>query len=136
MEEKKMDCENCFHCDACKSVDESGRAGDSYWRFLDCEHFLKKEDTVVLTAEEYDNFYDKVEATVLSNIADGGTSCHWCTEQHKKQAAKEVIEKINEKLCTFLLGHRSQAFIDGYTEAIAEVLGRLDEIAKEFGVEV
>lgn len=54
----------------------------------------------------------------------------------QKQAVKEVIEKINEKICTFILGHKSQEFIDGYTEAIAEVCGRLDEIAKELGVEL
>ena len=134
MEEKKMDCENCFHCDACKSVDESGRAGDSYWRFLDCEHFLKKEDTVVLTAEEYDNFYDKVEATVLSNIADGGTSCHWCTEQHKKQAAKEVIKAIDEGLNNCCQVYDSGYRIRGY--ATSDVKNLINKIKKDFGVEV
>lgn len=56
------------------------------------------ENAVVLTREEYDKIYEQAEATVLSNIADGGTSCHWCMDEHEKigyeKGCKETAEKF------------------------------------------
>lgn len=60
------------------------------------------EGAVVLTEEEYEKIYEQAEATVLSNIADGGTSCHWCMNKHEgigyKKGSKETVEKFAEML--------------------------------------
>lgn len=58
------------------------------------------------------------------------------TQIAHRKTIKEVFEKINERLCIFKLGNKSQEYEDGYTEAIDEVCGRLDELAKEMGVEL
>jgi len=78
------------------------------------------ENSVVLTQEEFDEF------------REDSAKVKFLKKQIEKQAVKEVLEKINEKLCTFKLENKSKEFTDGYTEAIAEVCGRLDEIAKYY----
>lgn len=47
---------------------------------------------------EMDKQYEQVEADILGNISDGGTSCHWCIEQHEAKAIKEFAEKLKNKL--------------------------------------
>lgn len=46
---------------------------------------------------EIDKQYEQAKADILGNMGDGGTSCHWCIEQHKAEAVKEFAEKINKE---------------------------------------
>ena len=85
------------------------------------------EDSVVLSKEEYENIYEQAEQTVLANIADGGTSCHWCMEQHEKKARKETAEKILNKCDEFYHKYISADF------AFNVFIKWLKE---EFGVEI
>ena len=38
--------------------------------------------------------YEIAEANIRAEIADGGTSCHWCTDKNKTQAYKEFAERL------------------------------------------
>ena len=43
---------------------------------------------------EIDKQYEQAKADILGNMADGGTSCHWCIEQHRAVAIKEFAERL------------------------------------------
>ena len=93
------------------------------------------KDSVVLSREEYDKFYESVEATILSNIADGGTSCHWCNEQNQKisykQASKETAEKILKDLTSVVHDNRQYG-----NDFVVVFMSDIQELAKQFGVEI
>ena len=44
--------------------------------------------------EEYDRVYEQVEADIRGNMADGGTSCHWCIAGHRA----DVVRKMQDLL--------------------------------------
>jgi hypothetical protein len=46
---------------------------------------------------EYDRVYEQAEADIRGNIADGGTSCHWCIAGHRADAVRKMQEKIRAK---------------------------------------
>ena len=43
---------------------------------------------------EIDRQYEQAVADIKGNIADGGTSCHWCIEQNKREAIKKFEERL------------------------------------------
>ena len=43
---------------------------------------------------EYDRVYEQAEADIRGNMADGGTSCHWCMDQTKADTVKRMQDKI------------------------------------------
>lgn len=51
-----------------------------------------------LDEEIYDEIYAQAEADIRANIADGGTSCHWCIDGHKRDAVKEFAKIIIDKI--------------------------------------
>lgn len=53
-----------------------------------------------------------------------------------KETAEKFYDKVNENICMFKLESKSQEFTDGYAQAVADVCGRLDQVAKQFGVEI
>ena len=86
----------------------------------------REEMENLYTEEEYDKAYEQAEATILGNIADGGTSCHWCIKKHEEKARKETAREI----LTDLWKERN---------AIGQLMifeEHLIELAKQFGVEV
>ena len=44
--------------------------------------------------EEYERVYEQAEADIRGNIADGGTSCHWCIAGHRANAIKQMQKKL------------------------------------------
>lgn len=44
--------------------------------------------------EDYDRVYEQAEADIHGNIADGGTSCHWCIDKTKADTVRKMQEKI------------------------------------------
>lgn len=46
---------------------------------------------------EIDKQYEQAKADILGNMADGGESCHWCIDEHRKNAIKEFAEKLKAK---------------------------------------
>ena len=43
---------------------------------------------------EVDKQYEQAKADILGNMADGGTSCHWCIAQHEANARKEFAKRL------------------------------------------
>ena len=68
--------------------------------------------------EEYDRVYEQAEADIHGNIADGGTSCHWCVNKTKADTVKRMQEKVKDELY-------SQGLGDG------EISYAIDYVAKE-----
>ena len=57
---------------------------------------LDYEDTIQQLEAEADKQYEQAEADILGNMADGGTSCHWCIAKHKSEARKDLAERLND----------------------------------------
>ena len=47
---------------------------------------------------EIDKQYEQARADILGNMADGGTSCHWCIDQHKAEAIKDFAERLKNSM--------------------------------------
>ena len=47
---------------------------------------------------ECERQYEQAKADILANMADSGTSCHWCIDEHKAQAKAEVAREIFEEI--------------------------------------
>lgn len=45
---------------------------------------------------DYERVYEQAEADIYGNIADGGTSCHWCADKTKADTVKKMQEKLND----------------------------------------
>lgn len=58
------------------------------------EHLQAENEDV---EKEIDKQYEQARADILENMADGGTSCHWCIEQHKAEAYKEIVKELKER---------------------------------------
>jgi hypothetical protein len=67
---------------------------------------------------EIDKQYEQAEADILGNISDGGTSCHWCIEQHRTKAIKEFAERLKEDSKHFFV---STAFVDRINYLVKEM---------------
>ena len=92
------------------------------------------ENAVVLTEEEYNALM--LEQKRLKEIVDRIPCGYELKDKTRKETANEFYNKVNENICSFKLENKSQEFIDGYAQAIADICGRLDQVAKQFGVEV
>ena len=43
---------------------------------------------------DYDRVYEQAEADIHGNMADGGTSCHWCMDKTKADTVRKMQDKI------------------------------------------
>lgn len=60
-----------------------------------------------------DKQYEQAKADILGNMSDGGTSCHWCIDQHRAAAIKEFAERLKDTLgYGWLLGSAVKTRID------------------------
>ena len=41
--------------------------------------------------------YKEAEDSIRAEIANGGTSCHWCEDIIRKKTVKEILQKVKEK---------------------------------------
>lgn len=46
---------------------------------------------------DYDRVYEQAEADIHGNMADGGTSCHWCMDKTKADTVKKMQTMIKEE---------------------------------------
>lgn len=44
--------------------------------------------------EEYERVYEQAEADIRGNMADGGTSCHWCIAGHRADVVKKMQDRM------------------------------------------
>ena len=71
---------------------------------------------------DYDRVYEQAEADIHGNMADGGTSCHWCMEKTKADTAKRMSEMLKEYL---------DDFYNSGEDALLDVPDLIDQIAEE-----
>ena len=45
---------------------------------------------------DYDRVYEQAEADIHGNIADGGTSCHWCMDKTKADTVRKMQERLKQ----------------------------------------
>ena len=82
--------------------------------------FLIKELTEEIKDLEadYDRVYEQAEADIHGNMADGGTSCHWCADKTKADTVKRMQEML-----------KRECLIDSGYEVLQK--GTIDHIAEE-----
>ena len=90
-----------------------------------CENalFLIKELTEEIKDLEadYDRVYEQAEADIRGNIADGGTSCHWCMDKTMSDTVKRMQDRLKKK------GYIPKPY--GVSKVIDEY--DIDQVAKE-----
>ena len=74
---------------------------------------------------DYDRVYEQAEADIRGNMADGGTSCHWCMEKTKAYTVKMMQSKLTDMSEFMLRADHNGAMY--YVDHAAWV----EEIAKE-----
>lgn len=122
------------------------------------------KDSVVLSKEEYEELRQNLDklrqserANILANIADGGTSCHWCEEENQKIGYEKGSKETAEKICLRLIEIFSTAkgvcsgcalqhdknknptareFQFGKYKGFEIAKHEVKELAKQFGVEI
>ena len=78
---------------------------------------------------EYDRVYEQAEADIHGNIADGGTSCHWCQDKTKADTVRKMQEKLQEEFSQIMIV-RSIDNDDPNMDS-DDVWDALDRVAKE-----
>ena len=138
-------CYNCIHFPLC--FEQKGAANLELASENDCCYYQSKlpKDSVVLSREEYEMLANKYKNLEIkySNLCDNYRLCKYANEILKqniiitrKEIAEKFYDKVNENICVFQLENKNREFTDGYAQAIADICGRLDQVAKQFGVEI
>ena len=68
--------------------------------------------------EDYDCVYEQAEADIRGNIADGGTSCHWCMDGHRRDVVRKMQERLKSGWCAD--SERCCEFIDQVANELLE----------------
>lgn len=88
---------------------------------LAIDDFINRQKAEIEELEaEIDKQYEQAKADILGNMADGGTSCHWCIDQHRAEAVKEFVEMLKEYTHDIVL----------YGEIVT--MSRINNLVKEF----
>jgi hypothetical protein len=96
----------------------------------ECPVALMKAEIEMLESE-IDKQYEQAKADILGNMADGGTSCHWCMEQHKAEAIKEFAERL------VAIYENDEIYAKPIAHILVMTLFRdIDNLAKEMGGDV
>ena len=69
--------------------------------------------------EDYERVYEQAAADIHGNMADGGTSCHWCIAGHKRDTVHKMQAMIKEEC---LAGGIYPAFVARVVENVGEKL--------------
>ena len=68
---------------------------------------------------DYDCVYEQAEADIRGNMADGGTSCHWCIAGHRREVVQQMQSMIKEEC---LAGGIYPAFVARVVENVGKKL--------------
>lgn len=77
--------------------------------------------------EDYDRVYEQAEADIHGNIANGGTSCHWCMDRTNVGTVKKMKVLIENRSSWFLT--TSNGMVTSRTYQLTE--DTLDQIVTE-----
>ena len=75
---------------------------------------------------EIDKQYETAEANIRAEIADGGTSCHWCEDKVRADAIKEFAELLKEYVYHTSFGTPVVDLAD-IDDAVKEMVGDTDD---------
>ena len=112
-----------------------------YWLdYARCSNALRKDALDLINRQraeieeleaEIDKQHEQAKADILGNMADGGTSCHWCIEQHRAIAVKEFAERLKATYqdCKFPIIRNINA--RRFNDRVDYCIAVLDKIAKE-----
>ena len=135
-----------------KDIQNAVNGCAKYWAEVIAKYLTEQDyrklpkDSVVLsreeyeslyTQEQYDKVYEQAENDILANMSDGGTSCHWCIEQHEKKASKETAEKFAKAVkdrIKWLQKWYNEEIIDTSYNGITT--NEIDEILIQFSAEI
>ena len=70
---------------------------------------------------DYERVYEQAAADIHGNIADGGTSCHWCMDKTKTDTVRKMQDRLKER------GYIQKPY--GVSKVIDEY--DIDQVAKE-----
>ena len=88
--ESMINCRNCPYEADCNMGGSKMQA--------DALDFINRQKAEIEELEaEIDKQYEQARADILGNMADGGTSCHWCIEQHEAKAIKEFATEFKTR---------------------------------------
>ena len=73
---------------------------------------------------DYDRVYEQAEADIHGNIANGGTSCHWCADKTKVDTVRKMQKLFEERLDITVCGYSTD-------EVVSDVLDTLDYVAED-----
>lgn len=86
--------------------------------------------------QEHEKAYEIERANIQAEIAEAGTSCHWCRQQAEKDTAKEMLTAIIEGF-VFTFKTNNEDYKNGYDQALTDYDNNLKKFFKErYGVEV
>ena len=102
-----------------------------------------KPDGILISKEEYDCL-KKIEKAYdpfwFCSFGGCEGACKECKDTCEMsifvKERKKFYDKFNENICIFGIKNNNQEYVDGYTQAIADICGRLDETAIELGVNI
>ena len=97
----------CCLCDTRNSNLDCDTLGCPYYKLgedcisnimTDALTLIKELTEEIKTLEaDYERVYEQAEADIRGNMADGGTSCHWCAEKTKADTVKRMQERLKAK---------------------------------------
>lgn len=103
------------------------------------------DGAVVLTADEfalyetnYDKVYEQAKADIIGNMADGGTSCHWCMDAQYQRGRKDAATEIFSRLLK-AVGDHGNGYIPTERDCVMRFVYLKDwlkDVSIGFGVEV
>lgn len=101
------------------------------WAELYADTVTKWEEAYEELEADVDKQYEQAKADILGNMADGGTSCHWCINQHRAEAVREFVERLLERVAVKTLVGKSEYYSDGFIEATCWYDEEIDNLVKE-----
>lgn len=130
-------CKNKAPCAMACTVAKSLYSDYSYRKIQD--------GAVVLTADElaeyetnYDKVYEQAKADIVGNMADGGTSCHWCMDAQYQRGRKDAATEIFSRLLK-AVGDHGNGYIPTERDCVMRFVYLKDwlkDVSIGFGVEV
>ena len=73
---------------------------------MDKEHCERLQAEIESLEAECERQYEQAEADIRANIADGGTSCHWCMDKHRAETIKDFADRLKDYFCDSCSTHK------------------------------
>ena len=117
---------DCLNCPRWSEEWYSGMCADFLPSVLDLIDRQKAE--IAELEAECERQYEQAEADIRANLADGGTSCHWCADGHRAEAIKEFAERLKEWAYS---GYSSRAIPECVFASVEQINDLVEEMTEE-----